>query len=89
MRPFKPTRALQGKPLGKEQRGSRGGRWTKVSAAYRKSRPICEVCNERVSTCCHHLKPWHHYPALRYVYSNLQALCKACHDGMHVDGTQH
>jgi 5-methylcytosine-specific restriction endonuclease McrA len=86
MKPFKPTRALT-KSFVPEVRGSRGGRWTRVSQSYRSAHPMCEVCSAKVSVVTHHLRPWQHYPALRYDYTNLQALCQGCHNDAHEHGT--
>ena len=86
MKPFKPTRALA-KSFVPEKRGSRGGKWTRVSQNYRSAHPICEVCNSRVSTVTHHIKPWAAYPKLRFDPSNLQGLCQGCHNDMHEHGT--
>ena len=82
MKSFKPKPALSTKHSS-EKRGSRGGRWHKVSTNYRLAHPICETCRARAGVHCHHIKPWHEYPKLRYDYANLQSLCEDCHMDSH------
>jgi len=64
---------------------SRGydSRWQKVRKHFLKRNPLCIEClkyNRTVpSKEAHHIKPLKKYPELKYVESNLEALCKPCH----------
>ena len=58
--------------------------WRATSIAYRKRPPVCVQCCERgvVRPCdvVDHIVEIRDAPALRFVQSNLQALCHACHN---------
>lgn len=53
--------------------------------------PLCELCNQNLSECVHHIKPIERYvdnpilmEQLAYDVSNLQALCLQCHKAIHI-----
>lgn len=69
---------------GKVKSTSRRETGTKEYRAWRKAvlkrdNYICQECGATDSVIAHHIKHWAHYPELRYVVSNGQTLCEACH----------
>ena len=58
-------------------------RWKRLSRDLRHIEPLCRECARqgRVSKCSSldHIKPWRFYPDLFFVVSNLQPLCRKCH----------
>ncbi|WP_134470464.1 HNH endonuclease, partial [Pseudomonas aeruginosa] len=55
-------------------------RWKRLSARYRRLHPICEECDEAPSQITDHIKARKTHPELSLVWSNLRALCRACHN---------
>lgn len=66
--------------------------WTQLSKRYRARHPLCEDCEEsgsipvREAEEVHHLTPIRDDPSKRLDWSNLRALCGACHDARHRQG---
>lgn len=67
--------------------------WRKVSKHYRKLHPICERCertrplNPQASVLVHHIKPLEYVIRDKespYNFRNLEALCLACHNRIHL-----
>lgn len=56
-----------------------GSRWRKVRRAYLLAHPLCERCGV-VATVVHHIDGLGLHGPLAYSFSNLEALCKRCHD---------
>jgi 5-methylcytosine-specific restriction endonuclease McrA len=54
-------------------------RWRKTRNGYIRDHNVCEACGTTKQLQVHHIKPWHLFPMLRYVYENLITLCGACH----------
>jgi 5-methylcytosine-specific restriction protein A len=58
--------------------------WRVTSVAYRNENPLCEVCqiHERTTPAVHvhHIVPISACKALRLEWSNLIAVCEACHE---------
>ncbi|HCI1867859.1 TPA: HNH endonuclease [Pseudomonas aeruginosa] len=55
-------------------------RWKRLAARYRRLHPICEECDEAPSQITDHIKARKTHPELSLVWSNLRALCRACHN---------
>jgi 5-methylcytosine-specific restriction endonuclease McrA len=67
----------------KQQRGY-GGTWERVSMGYRRTHPVCEVCNDDTSMAVHHVIPFNGIDdPLRLSINNLQAVCLRCHYDLH------
>ena len=65
----------------KQQRGY-GGEWERISVMYRAEHPVCEMCHDAVAVDVDHVRPFNGInDPLRTMWSNLQALCRACHNG--------
>ena len=67
--------------------------WKKVSKVYRKYHPLCELCEETdplhapIAKLVHHKKPLHeiwHNKENPLSFRFLQALCKSCHNRIHL-----
>ena len=56
--------------------------WARVRGAFLRAHPICNRCNRPASTA-HHIKPVEEAPDLRLLWSNLEALCRDCHEKHH------
>ena len=58
-------------------------RWRGLSATFRKANPLCKLCSERGLTVASeevdHIVTPQTNPGLFWSWSNLQALCGACH----------
>jgi hypothetical protein len=52
--------------------------WEALSLKFRKAHPSCWGCG-RPTQVAHHVKPFHLFPALELVESNLAAVCDLCH----------
>lgn len=64
--------------------------WRKLRAQYLKHHILCERCEALGRTALaqhlHHIKPVKQHPELALEESNLQALCRHCHDDVtHAD----
>ena len=64
-----------------------GNDWAKVRDRKLSSQPLCEICqgNGRTTaaTVVHHIKPTDTHFHLRLQFSNLQSLCRNCHENLH------
>lgn len=64
----------------KQERGY-GGEWERISKLYRRSHPVCEICNAAPSEDTDHIVPFRGLnDPLRTAWDNLQAVCRACHN---------
>ena len=54
-------------------------RWRKVRNEHIVDEPVCQACSTDKKLQVHHVKPWHLFPSLRYLRSNLLTLCQPCH----------
>lgn len=54
----------------------RSSKWGKVRKAYLKEHPVCECCGGTKKLRVHHIHPFHLYPELELVQSNLIVLCE-------------
>lgn len=61
----------------------RSPHWSKVRNEHLEKHPVCEVCGVKKPLNVHHIKPFHIYPDLELVDSNLITLCETpgrnCH----------
>lgn len=57
-------------------------KWTKLARGVIRANPVCVRCRNRPSRHCDHIVPVKVAPHRRYDRSNLQALCKICHDAI-------
>jgi hypothetical protein len=53
----------------------RSPQWDSVRKAHLEKEPACQVCGTRENVAVHHKKPFHLFPALELVDSNLISLC--------------
>ena len=57
--------------------------WRRFRLHYLARHPLCESCRGsgevRVATEIHHKQPLLDFPELKFIESNLMALCKSCH----------
>lgn len=53
--------------------------WRQLSASYRASNPLCDVCNASSHIQCHHILSWNRYPAYRLNIKNIIQLCPSHH----------
>lgn len=61
---------------------ARSSRWPAVRGAHLKRNPTCAACGTRDKLEVHHIHPFHIYPELELVGSNLLTLCETggnCH----------
>lgn len=62
-----------------------GGKWRKLRAAFLGRHPLCAECQAAgrpvPAVDVHHRLERKDRPDLAYEWSNLQALCKPCHNG--------
>lgn len=67
---------LSGKPT-----HPRSPKWPAVEKLHLAVEPICQVCGGKKSLNVHHKKPYHLFPELELVDSNLVTLCEGnqCH----------
>lgn len=55
--------------------------WMQISKAFRAQHPVCQMCNDAVSEDVDHIKPFKGLKdPLRTDVSNLQSLCRRCHN---------
>lgn len=70
----------------KEHAESYDDQWRELSRVYRHQHPECELCKERgimtQSVLVHHIQPLDR-GGDRLSISNLQALCRPCHERIH------
>jgi 5-methylcytosine-specific restriction protein A len=61
--------------------------WQRVRGAFLKAHPLCVECERRgkvrPAEVVHHLKPVEDFPELRLKWSNLEGLCRDCHERHH------
>lgn len=57
--------------------------WQKVRNAYIKTHPVCEVCGRAKTAIVHHIVSVRQDPSRRLDASNLQGVCKSCHEKRH------
>lgn len=71
--PTKPKHATR--PRGTTTQRGYGHAHQKARAAILSARPVCEICDDALSTDLHHLdgNTFNRHP------DNLQALCESCH----------
>ena len=53
--------------------------WSKVRKRFLKKNPVCAVSGKKKKLEVHHIKPFHLYPELELVESNLIVLSKKYH----------
>jgi len=54
--------------------------WRKISRMKRQEQPVCEVCRIRAATEVDHVRPFNGIgDPLRTQWSNLQSICRDCH----------
>ncbi len=61
---------------------ARSPRWPAVRKVHLKTNPTCAACGTRDKLEVHHIHPFHIYPELELVGSNLLTLCETggnCH----------
>ena len=61
---------------------ARSSRWPAVRGAHLKRNPTCAACGTRDKLEVHHIHPFHLFPNLELVGSNLLTLCETggnCH----------
>lgn len=68
-----------------DRRGSASSRgydshWEKLRRVYITQHPVCEVCGQAPAEDVDHIMPIDVRPELRLVESNLQAICRPCHN---------
>lgn len=54
-------------------------KWRKTRNAFLILQCRCQMCGTTKKLEVHHIKSWHLFPALRFVFTNLITLCRACH----------
>lgn len=69
------------------------GRWRELRRRYLSDHPICQRCESlgktTLATCVHHILPVesqvtpYEMERVAYDYTNLEALCDACHEERH------
>lgn len=57
--------------------------WRRLRERKVNANPICEVCNNALAALVHHIKPIETHPELALEWSNLQSICRPCHDQAH------
>lgn len=56
--------------------------WVRMARMYRAQHPVCEMCQDAPSVDVDHVIPFTSLgDPLRTEWQNLQALCRACHNG--------
>ena len=55
--------------------GARSPQWEKVRKDHLKIEPVCQLCGSSKDLQVHHKKPYHLYPELELVQSNLVTVC--------------
>ena len=84
--PNAPGTFKQDKPRREMTSAERGydHQWAKLSKLKRQQCPVCEDCRQETSAQVHHITPFDGVSdPLRTRWSNLVALCKACHQKRH------
>ncbi len=66
-------------PGGPKPETPRSPHWPAVEHAHLKLQPTCQVCGDKENLQVHHEKPFHLFPALELVDSNLITLCQPHH----------
>jgi 5-methylcytosine-specific restriction protein A len=55
--------------------------WARISKMKRQDNPVCEVCHDAPATEVDHVVPFHGpSDPLRTQWSNLQSICRQCHN---------
>ena len=57
--------------------------WSRVRGAFLKANPLCSRCNAAPADTVHHRREVDQHPELRLTWSNLEGLCRACHEQLH------
>ena len=57
----------------------RSSKWPALEKQMIKAHPFCSVCRETKSLNCHHVLPFHDFPANELDLTNLIVLCHDCH----------
>jgi len=77
----------------KRQKIYRSAKWRRMSNAYLRSHPLCEMCRQRgvvtPAADVHHIISFTQFDGLKmletaYNPNNLMALCKECHHKIHL-----
>jgi hypothetical protein len=55
----------------------RSPKWPEVRAAHLKLHPTCEGCGGTIKLNVHHIQPFHLWPDLELIESNLITLCES------------
>jgi hypothetical protein len=55
-------------------------RWKKLRKMVLKRQPVCRICHRDIATVVDHIQPHKGDESLFWMISNLQGLCKPCHD---------
>ena len=66
----------------------RSSKWSHIQKEFLKKNPICAICGSNKKLNVHHKLPFHLYPELELVETNLITLCmdtSECHLNMHGD----
>lgn len=67
---------------GSKQSRGYGGEWERISRMIRQERPVCEVCHDAPADDVDHIVPFNGVnDPTRTQWSNLRAICRACHNG--------
>ena len=59
--------------------GERSSKWPAVRREFLRNHPCCEACGKTTDLAVHHIKPFHLWPELELVPSNLITLCEYHH----------
>ena len=58
-------------------------RWKQLSQHLRRLHPVCQRCSNDLADHVHHIVPINVAPALAFELSNLQTICRRCHQAIH------
>ena len=73
------TDAANGKPI-----ALRSPQWNSVRKKHLLKEPLCRACNGKNKLQVHHIKPFHLFPELELVSSNLVTLCEYMDNDCHL-----
>ena len=59
-------------------------RWKDLRDMCVRADPMCEMCGVSPTEDVHHIEPLVEFPGKAYDRSNLMAMCKRCHETVHV-----
>ena len=72
--------AKRDKQRGTKQQRGYGGQWERISKMVRAQHPVCQICHDAPSDDVDHIIPFSGpNDPVRTQLSNLQAVCRACH----------